>query len=432
MLHTLSDIHAEGSVVCMGRGCSVAFEDAVFDRCSLVVREGAQVTVNGSKFQGKESPWSGISVFVDGEHTAVEMNEVAIHGGKQGVAVRSQASFKGVSLTLNQVKDMGLECTGLGSTMDLRDVSITGFDRVGTMSAQFVAVHVIDQGHAQLIEVMMHMTPYEVGVHASGHAFVEMNDSTVSASVLCCAFSGGSTGKVSGCEFDTYGTCITLQDENTSMDAHDCHFSCFGARVVAENWGDANCGVMVRNGARCKGRALSSTGFDIDSGPIAGYVVYTNGEMECTNSDSSDNAHGCVVFGGTLRASNLLMKNNKKYGCWVQNRGLVVLQDCTAENCGKNGVTVRNAGSRVDMKNCKLVGNRQIGVLAHESGLVQARNCSSSKHELAGYWAQKYGRMEVISSTSDEDRRGCGFAEAGQLFMHKVVVDGVLQPDSAR
>lgn len=186
-------------MVCMGQGCSVALEDAVFDRCSLIVLDGARFTVKGSRFVGKEV---GIGVYAEGQHTAVEMKEVVICGGRQGVVVRYHASFKGAGLMLSDLMEMGFECKGPGSSMDLRDVKMFGFERRATRAAQFVAVHVIDQGQARLSEMNMCLWPYEVGVHASRHASIEMHDSRV-ASDMCYFFSRGSTGELSTCRFES-------------------------------------------------------------------------------------------------------------------------------------------------------------------------------------------------------------------------------------
>ena len=45
-------MHAGGVVVCSGRGCHVTFTDCTFRNCSLVVLDGARVTLSQPQFNG--------------------------------------------------------------------------------------------------------------------------------------------------------------------------------------------------------------------------------------------------------------------------------------------------------------------------------------------------------------------------------------------
>jgi hypothetical protein len=84
--------YAGGVVVCQGTGCNVIFKEVTFEGCSLVLLDGARVSLEHATFEqgcsAAEAVPTGISIIVHGAHTSLEVDCGSINGGVQGVAVQ--------------------------------------------------------------------------------------------------------------------------------------------------------------------------------------------------------------------------------------------------------------------------------------------------------------------------------------------------------
>ena len=93
-------VHAGGTVVCRGKGCSVTFQNVLFRDSCLVVIEGAEVALAESSFTITQPSHEaqGLSLFCHGEGTTVKVNNVTIDGGVQSAAVHHGASLEAEGL----------------------------------------------------------------------------------------------------------------------------------------------------------------------------------------------------------------------------------------------------------------------------------------------------------------------------------------------
>ena len=80
--------------MCLGSGSAVTFEDVVFEKCSLVVVDGAHSTLTRSQFREMAASTAGLSVCADGHGTKVAVNGGTISGGTQGMLVQAGASLQ--------------------------------------------------------------------------------------------------------------------------------------------------------------------------------------------------------------------------------------------------------------------------------------------------------------------------------------------------
>lgn len=105
----------------------------------------------------------------------------------------------------------------------------------------------------------------------------------------------------------------------------------------------------------------------------------------------------------------------------------MVLDGCSAEQCGRNGVSATDEGSKADVVSCILKENGEHAAVAAKMAEVTVKGCNRRQHGSAGYFCTPGGQMTVSSSTSDGDKQGCVAERAGFLTMEGVIVDGIVQ-----
>ena len=71
---TVRRMHADGTVVCYGQGCSVTFHGTPFKRCTLVVAAGAHAALHSCTFSNDTSKCDGLGVLASGAGTSVTMH----------------------------------------------------------------------------------------------------------------------------------------------------------------------------------------------------------------------------------------------------------------------------------------------------------------------------------------------------------------------
>lgn len=126
-------------------------------------------------------------------------------------------------------------------------------------------------------------------------------------------------------------------------------------------------------------------------------------------------------------ASKVVVSGSKRTGFQVTKGGSAMLRECSAATCGFYEVGVSGEGSSMELDGCTLQQNGQHGAVSTSEAVVEVRDCSSPGNGEEGYCTVGQAQMTVSNSSSDGDHGGCGVDEAGQLIMHEVTVDGVLQ-----
>ena len=111
--------HAGGSVVCTGVGSIASFTNVKFHACTLVVHDGAQVTLRTPLFADMVAAAASLSIFVHGEGTTVHVERGSIEGGTQGVAVQAGARLEASGLDVTKMNLTGLHVKGKGSHLSL-------------------------------------------------------------------------------------------------------------------------------------------------------------------------------------------------------------------------------------------------------------------------------------------------------------------------
>ena len=104
-------------MVCTGAVCTASFTNVKFHACTLVVRNGAQVTLQEPFFADMAAAAAGLSIFASGEGTTVLVQGGSIEGGTQGVTVQAGARLEASGLDVTKVDALGLQVQGRSSQL---------------------------------------------------------------------------------------------------------------------------------------------------------------------------------------------------------------------------------------------------------------------------------------------------------------------------
>lgn len=400
-------VHAGGAIVCMGSDCDVTFHDAVFEGCTLIVRAGAQATLERPQF--KHTDATRLSVCAHGIGSKVVVKGGTICRGAQAVAVYAGAQFHASNLTITQVNLVGVEVKHEGSALYLNGCKLHDFHpdaRCGVLvqassSAQLSTLSITGMCH---------------GVTVRAHASATLVDCHVAhATEAGVWYTDGGRGCLEGCTLSNSGHGLSVSGLGSWADATNCHF--------LKN----HDGATVKEGGKLKANACTS------SGHVAkGYFCDCGGVLDLANCTSCGDSYGVAVIGGMLTShkvvvTGVLAHGRVEDGFYVSSRGHAVLRECSATKCRRNGIHVRSMGSSLHAEACILQQNGECGALASVDAVAVMSGCHSSGNQKAGYGARYDACMTVINSTSLDDEKDCVVRDFGELTMEGLTVHGILK-----
>ena len=411
-------------MVCMGNKCRATFSDAVFNRCSLVVVGRAQVTLHSPQFKDMKNSRVGLSVYVHGSGSCVQIKGGAIEGGIQGVTVQAAARLEASDLTVIGMQYAGMEVCGAGSVLTAAGGAVCDMLSVDAVDERFVdygdladqhGVHVHTEGCAQLSS--MTVSGARTGVGAYSGATARLDGCTVShghSVAECVVVRGGSTARLDN---------STLSHGGCGLDVHDAltHVTATSCQLLHNTNGDGDGdGAAVYSDATLTLHGCTSAHND------NGYYC-KGGKLEMASCTSDGDIHGLFVNEGHLTASQMSVTKSQRAGIYVAG-GKADLKSCSATSCGGAGMLLCS-GSKSSVEHCTLVRNKFAGIVASSDAAVAVRRCDSRENGGRGYLAQGGAQMAVVQSCSAGDEAGCVVAGPGKskLTMEHVSVDGVVK-----
>jgi hypothetical protein len=110
-------------VICKGSGCNLMMEGVSFTFCTLVVADGAAVSLKNCEFKAGTEVGTGICLMAHWAGTRVIASECTFSGGLQCVAVHSGAEFQGRKIQCSGSKLQAVEAKDSGTKLSLRGSS---------------------------------------------------------------------------------------------------------------------------------------------------------------------------------------------------------------------------------------------------------------------------------------------------------------------
>lgn len=450
---------AEGIVVCHGTGCNVTFSNVTFDHCTLLVLEGAVVTLSNSNCILTSTPSAGIAIFVQGAGSAVHMHGGSITGGAQGIAVHQGALLDASNLVISSTAVTGAEVTDQGSVLRLHQCSIQAMPKWHHDKCTVRAVHVHLHSTAELTALSIESVVWGIDVRVRSKATItdcSIRDSLQASVTVRAAASARVATSV--LESSQQGAGLFVQGSGSVVESLGCSFL-----------RNAGSGALAMDSAHVVLDTCRSEG-----NRVCGYSASGTATAVLNNCVSDGDCRGCAVCKqGMLKGQNTTITGSEKSGVEIWAGGFAELKNCTISGCGKQGVMLSDEGSGVSVVRCtvsdtyescvfaksgakgsvkrctlsqsgvshgvvaqgkgahvevessRLLHNAQCGAFVHGEAAMTVKLCESRNNRREGYWAQHRGKIVVSNSSSDGDKRGCGAADGGLVEMVNVACDGV-------
>lgn len=109
----------------------MSFESCTFDKCTVVVKEGAQVKMSDTHFKSfqQDSHPSGVacgnvSIFVTGSRSICTVHKGRFDEIIQVTTVRNGGQFTAFDLDINGVHTMAIEAAGNGTNVELQQCKV--------------------------------------------------------------------------------------------------------------------------------------------------------------------------------------------------------------------------------------------------------------------------------------------------------------------
>ena len=335
---------AGGLIVCRGPGCSVTIKDSVLARSTLVVLEGATVRLQRVQCSADVDLGTGLAIIAHGAKSTVQVCNVLVKGGVQGIAVHAGATLEEGTSTVGDEDEtltcigqevVGIECRDPGSSLRLRECDV-----------RYV-------GHRW---GPSYVSPQGVGVYVHS----------------------GSTAALLGCRIDC---CVVgLVAEHAHVSAWDCHMrlnTSAGILVEGCSGGEhqingvlANCvsrengvGVAVGHGASVYAESVvavdcSGDGFYVCAGTGGSAVMHGCSAMQCKGSGM--HVDGAVQHDAVQVVNGSMIGNGAGHwsasGVRVRRGARVVLEEVQALENENVGFNCAHRGSRLMLMICRSEG----------------------------------------------------------------------------
>lgn len=117
----LSPGSADGTIICYGSTCNVRMESCALAGCSIIAAGGATLTIT----RNCDFHDTRLAVFAHGPGTSVTMESSGLRGCRQALCVAAGAAATLTQCVVCEATVTGCEVRGQGSSLDLRDCTIT-------------------------------------------------------------------------------------------------------------------------------------------------------------------------------------------------------------------------------------------------------------------------------------------------------------------
>ena len=273
-------------MVVRGTDTRLSISNSNFHNSSLLVEQGAQVTLLDTSFNTLGDDCKPFSIIVRGEGSRVTLNNCAINGGPRAASISNGASMHARRLTCTGT-EQAIQVSGLHSRLELRESVL-----IGTAPANEAAEGGLEtawQGCGAAVVAtnssMCHVEGCQLsrgGVYASECAEFKLLECKISnCGFGCCVAHACSAAHIEHCAFEkSCGAALVVSGGGDAVAVRGCTF------VEHRQWG-----LVATTGARVKAHACAS-------GSCGDGYQSTNGAtLNATECISTSDSTGFCVEG---------------------------------------------------------------------------------------------------------------------------------------
>lgn len=412
--------------MCMGPLCKVTCSNTTFNRCTVVVLNGASVSLQNPEFLDMGKSVSLVSMYAHGQGSNVRINGGSISGGIQGIAVQAGAQVEASELKITAVEVTGIEVNDPGSIMRLTGGQLQEF------STRYDGRHVFG-GSSQRSYVC---TPDRRGVHAHSGGTVDFCTVSISGMWRGVCVYKGSQAKLTDCRVsDTDRDCLLVASDSTAVIESCSIAGCKASNGISVSGPGSSvhaalcnissnyvCGAVATNGGKLVLDRCKSYG-----NGRGGYVCEDAGSsIEMYGCSSDNDAYGCsVTAGAKLVAEKALICSSENNGFDVDSSE-AVLVGCKVSGCNETGIFMNGLGGNAKLiaEGCIVERNGQCGIIAGRNTTAVVTRCRTQGNRTAGCKARWRGAHMTLQNCKSNDD-SCAFTtdDGGVLVMREVSVN---------
>jgi hypothetical protein len=436
-------------VVVTGAACTVALHNVRFNKCTLVILNGAKALVEQCGFSSNLSPSEscGVCLYAHGAGTRVTVQSCKFTGGLECIAASDGAQLAAVDTHFTAVDVCAVDGAGPNTQISLVRCSVSDMGKAyantertpneeGKTYFLCTGVHVHNSCRGELVQLTV--TSAEVGISVARGGVVQATECSLCECVACGAnVSKASSAVLTKCTLQGselfHG--LHVDGQGTSAEAYECAFQ--------EN---KQSGAGVYSSSKLKLVNCRSSG-----NGSAGYWAQSGGQLTMSDCKSEGDTVGCggIEPGSIVITERLHVSRSCQSGVVVDQYAKATIKDSVICDCdqaclmatagaevhvtasrmeraGKgHGLEVTGEGSRGRAEGCVLRGNAEAGAAVFQGGCLELVACESEGNKVAGFWSQSGGALRISDCVSKQDEVGCGARGKGStVSCSNITVNG--------
>ena len=319
-----------------GEGCHVRFTNTSFHFCTLVVRRGAVVELQGTRFESGLSDGSGICIVASGEGTRVLATDCEVTGGYQAVLAVSGATLDATRLVCNGAPVNGVEARGPGTKISLVDSTVDG--------CMYYACMLAHGARGVLQNCVLQGSALRDGLFVSGQG------TYASVSVCQMRHNANSGARVAGSAVLKVVDSVSQHNKKTGFRAQDG-----GHLTIQESYSERDKCACTAEGASS---SVDSERFHV-SHTTLGFSVLQGACMKLHNcSVKTCDGRGVYVHAGKVSMSDGKVEGSTRVAVVVRGGCEAALEGVEANENAGGAFQCSNAGSLMCLTKCRTTDRR--------------------------------------------------------------------------
>ena len=256
---------ADGTIICFGEGCVVRLESCALAGCSVIAAAGAHVTIS----QNSDFHKTRLAIFAHGPGTRVTIESAGIRGCRQALCVAAGAAASLTRCVVSDATVTGCEVRGQGSTLELRDCTITDAGSPPDYQWWIMGLWAHSGARAEVARsAIMRMT---AGALAEGPGTdLQLHDTSLMSNLACGAYIGFSArASFKECDFFTVAN-SPAQHTGVEVSGSGTDVAIIGSRLRFNvSYGARVSDRATLKGSRCKSEQNGAAGWCAEQGAEA-------------------------------------------------------------------------------------------------------------------------------------------------------------------
>lgn len=391
-----------------GTACLLQLKNVAFEKCSLVILNGANVQMEKSTFSSDSvvEDSNGVCIYAQGAGTIATVNDCHLTGGLHCIVACDGAVLKATRMHCASAGLCGVSGSGVNSKIKLQKCEVSSMaeefanvdrkpNEEGKTDFFCTGVLVNNACMAELDELTV--TKVEIGISIDRKGVAHATNCSITECIACGVnVSKSSTASFRKCVMQG-AQCfhgLHVDGEGSCVEAYNCKFES-NKQSGAGAYGGSKLTL-----SRCHTSDNGASGYWAQGG---GHVVLT----DCTSYEDTVGCGG-IEKGSSVSAARLQVSNSYQSGVVVDQEARAIVTESVVIDCVQacamvsagaecviqesrleraksgHGMEVKGGNSVGRARKCVFRDNSEAGAAVFCRGLMELHSCESERNEVAG------------------------------------------------